>query len=242
MICGVQTGGHIVCDDCQALWHDAKDKQGSAQSHGAEEVPEGQAGGKGHRQEAGGEADSGKGRGGDDDREEQAMAMALADSRADEQARRERSRPHRLRLQHRVSRAGKQIVDVMGDGNCLFHAMVKQAAMFGEVMTHHELRSKVCDFFEQNRGTKLGAADLESFVAGNWEDFMRRLRRDAWGEDIVIRAAATVLKAKVDVISSIESMEQPTPLKPLVGEPAEGRSIILGHLDVLGVEHFVSVE
>ena len=40
----------------------------------------------------------------------------------------------------------------------------------------------------------------------------------------------------------VGSMEEPFPLKTMVGEPAEGRRIMSGHLDVPGAGHFISVE
>ena len=242
MICGEHTGGQLVCDECRSTWQIATDLGELAESKGTGGATGDSTGAAEQKQGGRGDGGLGRKRGREEDREERAMGLALANSRADERARHERARPHKLRLQRRVSREGKQIIDVMGDGNCFFHVMVRQAEQFGVVMTHQELRSKVCQFFEDNRRTKLGDTELESFVTGKWEDFIGRLRRNAWGEDIVIRAAATILKVEIVVISSIESMEEPTRLRPLVGRPADGKRVMLGHLDIPGQEHFVSVE
>ena len=138
---------------------------------------------------------------------------------------------------------GGKIVDVQGDGSCFYHAIARQAEGMGLLIHHRQLRKEVCEFFEEKRGiVMVGDQKLEAFVAGDWDHFMEQLRGDSYAEDVVMRAAATILKAEIRVYSSIESAVGYKPLRPLVGECHEGRVFRIGHLDIAGREHFVSVE
>ena len=117
-----------------------------------------------------------------------------------------------------------------------FHAIERQAEKMGERITHRDLRERVCVFFREHK------RDLKDFVAGDWDTFMQKLQRDSYAEDVVIRAAASVLRAKIEVYSSIESYVRPKTLGPLVGQPHEGRVFRVGQLHIPGREHFVSLE
>ena len=123
-----------------------------------------------------------------------------------------------------------------GDGSCFFHAIERQAQRMGERITHRDLRERVCAFFWEHKGS------LKDFVAGDWDTFMQNLQRDSYAEDVVIRATTSVLRAKIEVYSSIESYVRPKVVGPLVGQLQEGRVFRVGQLDIPGREHFASVE
>ena len=162
--------------------------------------------------------------------EDRAMQKAIEESKRTAAATRREEVPHWNKLRERVERDGWKIVDVQGDGSCFFHAIARQAESMGERIQHRELRESVCAFFQEQK------EKLEAFVVGDWDMFMQKLQRDSYAEDVVIRAAATVLKTEV------VSFVRPKILRPLVGQSREGRVFRIGQLDIAGREHFVSVE
>jgi hypothetical protein len=170
------------------------------------------------------------------------MQRALRESKEHGAAELLRGKPHWDRLTKRVQEVGSKIVDVQGDGSCFYHAIARQAEGKGMVIPHRELRNEVCYFFQNKRDMMIGDQKLEAFVVGDWDRFMEQLRGDSYAEDVVMRAAATILKAEIVVYSSIESAVRPRILRPLVGGTQEGRIFRIGQLDIPGREHFVSVE
>ena len=240
-ICGVYTAGDAFCDDCRPIVEGIDEVQQRTVTHDKSRLEKGggyeeKGGGKvGHAQGGKGQEQSNKRRR-ELTEEDRAMQQAIDESKRTEAAKWREALPHWNKLKERVEKAGLKIVDVRGDGSCFFHAIERQAEKMGERITHRILRERVCVFFWEHK------SNLKDFVAGDWDTFMQKLQRDSYAEDVVIRAAASVLRAKIEVYSSIESYVRPKSLGPLVGQPEQGRVFRVGQLDIPGREHFVSLE
>lgn len=80
---------------------------------------------------------------------------------------------------------GKRIVDVAGDGNCLFRALSDQ--IDGSPNNHAAFRQAIIGFLQQNR------QDFEPFIEDDepWNDYIRRMSKSGqWGGNIEIQAAS----------------------------------------------------
>lgn len=144
-------------------------------------------------------------------------------------------------LKRNMTTWGYQEIEVPGDNNCQFHAIVDQLTRYG-VRTYPDalsLRMHVCDWLR-------GAGDLLMDQSGlgerttlkdavgvlDWEAYVDEMCRhdEIWGDEATLLAIATLFEAEVIVISSLCGGCAPRTITPPVHWNVKTRRrFVLGH-------------
>ena len=101
------------------------------------------------------------------------------------------------------------------------------------MITTEEVRARCCNRLAKLRGKVEGA------VEGGWAAYMRRMRKDAWADAVMLKVAAVEFGLTFRVFSSIQSFTTSQLIDPLKGEEAGEEEQGLGQMDVRGRQHFV---
>ena len=59
-----------------------------------------------------------------------------------------------------------------GDGNCMFHAIADQLRLAGTLIDHHELRTELVNYLEENQHTANGTHMREWLEFPDWEGYL----------------------------------------------------------------------
>jgi hypothetical protein len=114
-------------------------------------------------------------------------------------------------LAPRLRNKGLQRVEIAGDGNCQFEALVQSGSL---PVNHAELRSQVCHYI----------ATLPEVFGDYWdgwdnfEDYLEHMQEDgSWGDHLTLMAAAHILLRPIHVITDSTHESHAT----MVVEPPE---------------------
>lgn len=104
----------------------------------------------------------------------------------------------------RLERRGFHVVQIEGDGNCLFRAVSHQLYLTED--RHGELRAKCVKHMLLHRRR------FEMFCDGNFDEHVKEMRLlGTWGDDLEIRALEEIVDRIICIYSSeMESVEEPT--------------------------------
>ncbi|PFX12537.1 OTU domain-containing protein, partial [Stylophora pistillata] len=134
---------------------------------------------------------------------------------------------------------GFRIVDNEGSGNCMFFALSDQLEItMGIKIKHDELRQILVQYLRKNPQLP-GETNMFHFVHGHqsWADYLTYMEQDgAWGDHVVLCAAANCYKTCIHVVSSLSAAHDVI-LRPQC--PVDkSRTLALGHIHEV---HFVSL-
>ncbi|EGG19416.1 OTU domain-containing protein [Cavenderia fasciculata] len=95
--------------------------------------------------------------------------------------------------------------EIPGDGNCQMHALSDQ--IFDDLNHSQDVRKTIVDWLRKNKDFSFpNGATLCQFVNGSWEDYCNEMSKNGiWGDHLTLLAAAEIYKAKISIISSVES-------------------------------------
>lgn len=137
----------------------------------------------------------------------------------------------------RMKRAGMNIVQVEGDGNCLFRAVAHQ--MFLDESRHMEIRSECVDHMRRHRER------FETFCTTKFDDHLNRMSLSGtWGDDLEIRALEEIIDRPFFIYSADNTKDlTPVPLNTAYkdGDNNFGDDIIPLKLSYHGRSHYNSV-
>ena len=154
------------------------------------------------------------------------LSLALALSRADHA----RVTAKEAMVAQYLANRGLRLVCVPPDGNCLFHAVVRQLPE--PHITHLDLRQMTANCISTNR------LDFEPFVTSDFDQLVRDLARPTeWAGDDALRGVAEVLRTTIRVIA-MDSVD-------VVYEPKLGSGTLVTSEIVLfynGTTHYDAVE
>ncbi|GAM26283.1 hypothetical protein SAMD00019534_094580 [Acytostelium subglobosum LB1] len=99
----------------------------------------------------------------------------------------------------------KNSKEIPGDGNCQMHALSDQ--LYGDLTRSPEIRKTIVDWLRKNKDFAFpNGATLCQFVNGSWDDYCNEMSKSGiWGDHLTLLAAAEIYKAKISIISSVES-------------------------------------
>ena len=98
-------------------------------------------------------------------------------------------------FEERMESHGLHIVEMEGDGNCLFRAVAHQ--MYLNENRCVELRAICCDFMIEHRDR------YESFCSSNFDDYIKHLRNDGtWGDHLEIKALEEIFDRLIIIYNS----------------------------------------
>lgn len=104
-------------------------------------------------------------------------------------------------FQKALQKRGLKIVEMAGDGNCLFRAVALQ--VYGDNDMHFDVRARVCDFME-------GDKQLASFLDEPLQDYVARKRKDGvHGNNPEIQAVSELFNRPVEVFTPDSGGELP---------------------------------
>lgn len=104
----------------------------------------------------------------------------------------------------RLQKRGMHIVQIEGDGNCLFRAVSHQ--IYFSESRHEELRVKCVKHMIQHRKR------FEMFCDGNFDDHVKEMKiLGTWGDDLEIRALEEIIDRIICIYSSnMDNVDEPT--------------------------------
>ena len=104
----------------------------------------------------------------------------------------------------KLNKRGFRIVQIEGDGNCLFRAVSHQ--LFLREDRHEELRAKCVQHMLDHRKR------FEMFCDENFDDHVQEMRLlGTWGDDLEIRALEEIVDRIICIYSShMENVDEPT--------------------------------
>ncbi|XP_066297267.1 malignant fibrous histiocytoma-amplified sequence 1 homolog [Branchiostoma lanceolatum] len=148
-----------------------------------------------------------------------------------------------IKLVAHVSELGLTFrAEVLGDGNCMFHAVSDQVLRTeGTNISHLQLREQAVDHLRRNPCNSRGE-HLSDFIPNqSWEEYLDTMSRDGtWGDHVVLQAMADMLGHDVTIVSSVEADNYVTVLHPQSGfPPRAARSLLLGHY---AENHYASLD
>ena len=150
----------------------------------------------------------------------------------------------------------KEVVDVLKDGNCLFHAVARQLKCSDMQHTNAKLlRQNLVQFLQLN--PKRGNINYKNFLQLSqntvdenvlmpdmylevqkeceWKRYLDKLKNGAWGDHICVQALCDMLEVKINVTTKINpNLPSLTPLS----ETVKGTL----YLGLIGEIHYVSLE
>lgn len=132
-----------------------------------------------------------------------------------------------------------RIIDVDGDGNCLYTAVELELQDLG--IQHGTLRQQLADYLQQNPLTPDGyhlresISDKEDDQDSRWQKFLEGVRTTKWGDHIEVQGLANMLKIDIHIIATGNPNTEP--IKSLKNPSA--RKI---HLGLIGQFHYVRLK
>jgi hypothetical protein len=125
---------------------------------------------------------------------------------------------------------GFLVVDMKGDGSCLFRAVAHQ--VFGDAERHAEVRKMCCDHMEQDGDY------FRDYIGADLDDYVKHMRSPSvWGGHLEIFVLREVFNCNIEVYDS-GSMLAPKPLGLFLSEHA---SIPTMRLSFHGGNHYNSL-
>ncbi|GKY96537.1 hypothetical protein MPSEU_000613200 [Mayamaea pseudoterrestris] len=101
-----------------------------------------------------------------------------------------------------LQKRGLEIIEMAGDGNCLFRAVALQ--VYGDVEMHLDVRAAVCDFMEQD------PEHFGPFVDEPLSHYVQRKRKDGvHGNNPEIQAMSELFNRPVEVFTPDNGADQP---------------------------------
>ena len=101
-----------------------------------------------------------------------------------------------------MNRQGFHIVEMDGDGNCLFRSVAHQ--IYLDEDRHHELRLECVQHLEKH------ADRFGSFYPGNFKDYLRNMKKSGvWGDDLEIKALEEMTDRLIHIYSSHSDVIEP---------------------------------
>lgn len=135
---------------------------------------------------------------------------------------------HMDRLHKRTREHGFEIHNVLGDGNCLFHAVSHQ--LRGD-FTHSSIRKDTVEWLRTHRDDLLSnGAKFVDFVdhPKGFDGYLAYLAKDEnWGDHLALEAIARCYQIDIDIYSSIESGQY---ILTISASDEPRRRIYLAHL------------
>lgn len=105
-------------------------------------------------------------------------------------------------FEERMEAHGLHVVEMVGDGNCLFRAVSHQ--MYLNEDRHVELRALCCDFMIRHRDR------YESFCSTNFDEYIKHLRKDGtWGDHLEIKALEEIFDRLIIIYNSDSKLITP---------------------------------
>ena len=129
-------------------------------------------------------------------------------------------------LENQLSDMGLRVVEMKGDGNCLFRALAHQ--ILGDPDRHMEIRSAIVRHI-QGRKEHFRAFSVDESIDSR---LARMSRAGEWGDHLEIHAASELFSAKIEIFSGRE--------KSIVVDATSGRAKRLLRI-VRRSEHYDSV-
>lgn len=101
-----------------------------------------------------------------------------------------------------MNRKGYHIVEMDGDGNCLFRSVAHQ--IYLDEDRHYELRLQCVQHLEKH------ADRFSSFYAGNFQEYLKNMKKlGVWGDDIEIKALEEMTDRLIYIYSSHSETIEP---------------------------------
>jgi hypothetical protein len=140
-------------------------------------------------------------------------------------------------FRNRMKRSGMSIIEVEGDGNCLFRAVAHQ--LYLDPSRHIELRTACVEHMKKHRER------FETFCTSKFDEHLRRMSNlGTWGDDLEIRAMEEILDRPFFIYCADNTKELvPVPMNTSYSEaemPSEDE-IIPVKLSYHGRSHYNSV-
>lgn len=143
-------------------------------------------------------------------------------------------------LKDHAESQGFKIVDVSADGNCFFHAVIRQIHILGlsekldtlRIRSHRELRQQVCVYMQKKLQDR---NDYTNLSETKMRTYIQQLQADgAWAEGQIIDATAEMLGVNIRIFTESNSCPEFT-----IPVPQAKHTIVLANQ---GSSHFQSVE
>lgn len=129
---------------------------------------------------------------------------------------------------------GLHVVEVEGDGNCLFRAVSHQLYLSEE--HHMQLRTMCVEHMSRHRGR------FQPFCPTNFDDHLRLMRQcGSWADDLEIRALEELLDREFSLYSSESRDAAPTPMNINFDEHLLLESAEPIKLSYHGMSHYNSI-
>lgn len=139
-----------------------------------------------------------------------------------------------MRFLDRMESLGLHIVEVEGDGNCMFRAVSHQLYMSEE--SHTELRGLCVDHMREHRER------FEPFCPTNFDDHLRRMQNSGtWADDLEIRALEELLDRVFYLYSSENRDVAPAPMNINFDENLLLNNVEPIKLSYHGMSHYNSI-
>uniref|UniRef100_A0A7S2RLR0 ubiquitinyl hydrolase 1 n=1 Tax=Mucochytrium quahogii TaxID=96639 RepID=A0A7S2RLR0_9STRA len=140
--------------------------------------------------------------------------------------------PRFSRYKEALARHGLQLIEMEGDGNCLFRAVSHQ--VYGSSEYHGLVREKCMDYMESE------SAYFQPFVVGDFGDYISKKRQHGvWGDDIEIQAMCEIYDRAAEVWA-FDSRDGAKQLRTF-HETDHGRSRSPMRLSFYGGGHYDSI-
>lgn len=137
-----------------------------------------------------------------------------------------------LTFRDRMRERGLIVVDVQGDGNCLFRAVCDQ--MYSSDRRHVELRRRCIDHMRKHKNR------FAVFCVDNFDDYLQRMSRPGeWADDLEIRALEELFDRPIQIFRA-ESYDL-EPMKTHFDEEELVKDVVPIKLSYHGRSHYNSV-
>ena len=107
-------------------------------------------------------------------------------------------------FEERMASIGLHVIEVEGDGNCLYRAVAHQ--FFLDESRHEEIRAKVTKHLQKHKDR------FKPFIDGDYDDYVvEQMESGTWGDDIEIKVIEEIYDRRVVIYDS----ESGGPLQPM---------------------------
>lgn len=136
---------------------------------------------------------------------------------------------------NRMHQAGLDIVEVEGDGNCLFRAVAHQ--IYLDESKHSELRTACVEHMKKHRER------FEHFCTTKFDEHLRRMALPStWGDDLEIRALEEICDRPFYIYSPDSTKDMmPMPMNTNFSESMNVKDVVPVKLSYHGRSHYNSV-